>query len=88
MDLINAGLMSNNTVYAFRDDRPVNTKSIDILCEYLQCQPGDLMTYVDTKTQQEIDELEAKIQIYQAELAQKIEKLKKNKEGGCYYEKI
>ena len=26
----------------------IDTRSLDSLCKYLQCQPGDLMEYVET----------------------------------------
>ena len=29
----------------------IDTRSIDKLCEYLDCQPGDLMEYVKDETQ-------------------------------------
>lgn len=29
-----------------KDDGSIDTRSIDKLCEYLDCQPGDIMEYV------------------------------------------
>lgn len=33
------------TLTKLRNNEPVNTKTIEVFCELLQCQPGDLMTY-------------------------------------------
>lgn len=34
------------TLTKLRNNKPVNTKTIDVFCKLLECQPGDLMEYV------------------------------------------
>ena len=34
------------TLTKLRNNEPVNTKTIDVFCSLLDCQPGDLMEYV------------------------------------------
>jgi putative transcriptional regulator len=34
------------TLTKLRNNEPVNTKTIEVFCELLNCQPGDLMEYV------------------------------------------
>lgn len=34
------------TLTKLRNNEPVNTKTIDVFCSLLNCQPGDIMKYV------------------------------------------
>lgn len=43
-DLIRHGI-SAPTQQRLRNNKPVDTKTIDKLCKALQCQPGDIMEY-------------------------------------------
>ena len=57
----------------FQKNRPVNTESINKICEYLQCQPSDIMEWIpDEEGQQKERE---KIQRQIEELQEKLEKI-------------
>ena len=54
----------------FQKNRPVNTESINKICEYLQCQPSDIMEWIPDeegqqrereKIQRQIEELQEKL---------------------------
>ena len=54
----------------FQKNRPVNTESINKICEYLQCQPSDIMEWIPDeegqqrereKIQRQIEELREKL---------------------------
>ena len=54
----------------FQKNRPVNTESINIICEYWQCQPSDIMEWIPDeegqqrereKIQRQIEELQEKL---------------------------
>lgn len=38
------------TLQRIRHDRPLTTTTLGKVCEILRCQPGELMEYVDTTT--------------------------------------
>lgn len=38
--------LSEGTIQRLRNGAPVNTTTIDILCELCNCQPGDILHYV------------------------------------------
>lgn len=40
-------IISERSLQALRENRSVNTETICALCKALNCQPGDLMEYVD-----------------------------------------
>ena len=40
-------LLGEATLQKFRDNEPVSWKNISTLCKLLNCQPGDIMEYVD-----------------------------------------
>ena len=42
-DLLN--IMHSPQIARFSKNEPVNTDTIEKICEYLDCQPGDLMSY-------------------------------------------
>ena len=57
----------------FQKNRAVNTESINKICEYLQCQPGEIMEWIpDEEGQQRERE---KIQRQIEELQEKLEKI-------------
>lgn len=35
----------SNTIQAMRDNAYVNLKTIDKICEFLECQPGDIIEF-------------------------------------------
>ncbi|MBW7573163.1 helix-turn-helix domain-containing protein [Caproiciproducens faecalis] len=39
-------IMGQATLQSLRSNEPVSTETIAILCEILDCQPGDIMEYV------------------------------------------
>lgn len=39
--------LSESAIQAIRHDKPIQLKSIDIICGLLECQPGDLLTWYD-----------------------------------------
>ena len=40
-------LLSQSTVQKLRDGKPVSWENIATICRLLNCQPGDIMEYVD-----------------------------------------
>lgn len=57
----------------FQKNRPVNTESINKICEYLQCQPSDIMEWIPDEEGQQMER--EKIQRQIAELQEKLEKI-------------
>lgn len=39
-------IIGQNALQAMRENRNINTKTIDYLCKALNCQPGDLMEWI------------------------------------------
>lgn len=37
--------LSEATIQAIREGKPITTKAIDRICGMLQCQPGDILEY-------------------------------------------
>ena len=37
--------VTQSALTAMRQNRHINLKTVDRLCEYLKCQPGDIMEY-------------------------------------------
>lgn len=40
-------IISERTLQHIRQDEPITTSSIAALCEVLNCQPGDILEYVE-----------------------------------------
>jgi putative transcriptional regulator len=40
-------LLSESTMQKFRNHEPVSWENISTLCQLLNCQPGDIMEYVE-----------------------------------------
>lgn len=40
-------IMSESTIQKFRDGEIVNTENLALVCNLLQCQPGDILEYID-----------------------------------------
>lgn len=40
-------LFSESTIQKFRNNIPVSWENLDMLCKLLDCQPGDIMEYVE-----------------------------------------
>ena len=41
-------LLSESTMTKFRNGEPVSWSNIEIICKLLECQPGDIIEYVET----------------------------------------
>ena len=41
------GLLSQSTLQKFRNGQGVSWENLETLCALLECQPGDLIEYVD-----------------------------------------
>lgn len=44
------GLLSQSTLQKFRNGQGVSWENIETLCRLLECQPGDLLEYVEEAT--------------------------------------
>lgn len=44
------GLLSQSTLQKFRNNQGVSWENIETLCKLLDCQPGDLIEYVEEPT--------------------------------------
>lgn len=40
-------LLSESTMQKFRNNEPISWDNISTICKLLNCQPGDIMEYVD-----------------------------------------
>lgn len=43
--LVKEKVMGMSTVQRLRKRAPINTTTVDIICELCECQPGDIMRY-------------------------------------------
>ncbi len=55
-DLRNNGIISSATIAKLGKNERVSIDVIEALCKYLDCQPGDIMEYVQDETMQELKE--------------------------------
>ena len=44
-------LMGEATVQKLRNKEPVSWENISTICKLLECQPGDIMEYVEDETE-------------------------------------
>lgn len=65
--------LSSTIVAKFQKNRTVTTETINKVCAFLKCQPGDIMEYVEDENKAKEAELLAQI----AELQNQLDKLKK-----------
>ena len=47
----NNRLFSESTLQKFRQKQPVSWENLETLCKLLECQPGDIIEYVEEKDQ-------------------------------------
>lgn len=73
IDLQNAIGVSPSVMAKLQKNRPCNTDTIDKVCTYLKCQPGDIMEWVENEQDAQIASIDAQI----AELMAQKEKLQK-----------
>lgn len=45
-------IISERTLQHIRKDEPISTDSIRKMCEVLNCQPGDILEYVEDETEE------------------------------------
>ena len=41
------GLLSQSTLQKFRNNQSVSWENLETLCRLLECQPGDLLEYIE-----------------------------------------
>lgn len=41
------GLLSQSTLQKFRNNQPVSWENLETLCKLLECQPSDIIEYVE-----------------------------------------
>lgn len=77
-DLCNAGI-SVNIPTRFSKNKPVNTDTIDKVCEYLQVQPADIMEWISKEDYEKRvnNRQNAEKQAIEAQIAELQAKLKK-----------
>lgn len=51
--LVNKHHLSSSTLDKLRKDKPLNTKTIDHLCNILQCKVEEIMEYIPSEIEQE-----------------------------------
>lgn len=44
--LMKHGLLSQSTLTCIRQGKPISTASLDVICQLLDCQPGEVLEYV------------------------------------------
>ena len=40
-------VLSQSTLTALRNNKPLNIATINVICRLLKCQPGDILAYID-----------------------------------------
>lgn len=45
-------LLSQKTLTAIRHNKPVSTTTIDTICKLAKCQPGDILEYRNSPTEE------------------------------------
>lgn len=62
--------LSPTIVAKFQKNRSVTIDTVDKVCTYLHCQPGDIMEWVENENEAEKKQIEAQIASLQAKLKQ------------------
>ena len=44
-------ILGQGTIQYLRNGNAIGTKSLDVICELLECQPGDILEWVPNKKQ-------------------------------------
>lgn len=60
--------LSPTIVAKFQKNRSVTIDTVDKVCTYLHCQPGDIMEWVENENEAEKKQIEAQIASLQAKL--------------------
>lgn len=47
-------ILPQSTLQRLREGKPITTETIDILCQLLNCQPGDILEYVPDNEESEV----------------------------------
>lgn len=45
--LMKNSILSQGTISSIRHNRPISMNTIDTLCKLLNCQPGDILEYIE-----------------------------------------
>lgn len=45
--ILRENILSQSTMSALRNNKPLSTKTIDAICHLLHCQPGDIMEHIE-----------------------------------------
>lgn len=61
--------LSPTIIAKFQKNRTVTTETIDKVCAFLHCQPGDIMEWVESEDQLKELELKRQIEALQKQLA-------------------
>ena len=61
--------LSPTIIAKFQKNRTVTTETIDKVCAFLHCQPGDIMEWVESEDQLKEIELKRQIEALQKQLA-------------------
>lgn len=51
--LMKRGLIGQGTLTNIRAGKPISTATLDVICEMLNCQPGDVIEYVPNPKSEE-----------------------------------
>lgn len=51
--LVKERVLPNSTIITLRAGRPIKTTTLDTICKLLNCQPGDLLSYVPDSEEKE-----------------------------------
>lgn len=70
IDLQRELALSPSVVAKFQKNRPVNTDTIDKICTYFHCQPGEIMEWVEDENELKEREIQAQIDELQKQLAE------------------
>ena len=70
IDLQRAIGISPSVMANFQKNRSVTTETIDKICTYLKCQPGEIMEWADSEEQAKNNALQAQIDALQKQLAE------------------
>lgn len=62
--------LSPTIVAKFQKNRSITIDTVDKVCTYLHCQPGDIMEWVENENEAEKKQIEAQIASLQAKLKQ------------------
>ena len=48
-------LLGENTIQYIREGKPLSAKALDTVCRLLDCQPGNILKYVEDSTKNNVE---------------------------------